>query len=170
MAVIFQTTFSIALSWMKIYKLRSRFHWNLFPRVQLTIFQHWFQIMAWRRPGDKPLSEPMVVSLLMHICITRPQWVTGAHPLFQEPHLGELVWAHLGSQRWWPAVVIHGSQAGVKPASRSRSWVFWYGDHKISQVCKSSLNSLRFSDSYVCWRFGSRDPVFESCIQQRKTI
>ena len=34
-----------------------------------------FQTMAWRRPGDKPLSEPMVVSLLMHICVTRPQWV-----------------------------------------------------------------------------------------------
>ena len=33
------------------------------------------QIMAWRRPGDKPLSEPMVVNLLTHICITRPQWV-----------------------------------------------------------------------------------------------
>ena len=33
------------------------------------------QIMAWRRPGDKPLSEPMMVSLPMHICITRPQWV-----------------------------------------------------------------------------------------------
>ena len=33
------------------------------------------QIMAWHRPGDKPLSEPMVVSLLMHICITWPQWV-----------------------------------------------------------------------------------------------
>ena len=33
------------------------------------------QIMAWRRPGDKPLSEPMMVSLLTHICITRPQWV-----------------------------------------------------------------------------------------------
>ena len=32
------------------------------------------QIMAWRRPGDKPLSEPMVVSLLTHICATRPQW------------------------------------------------------------------------------------------------
>ena len=32
------------------------------------------QIMAWRRPGDKPLSEPMIVSLPMHICITRPQW------------------------------------------------------------------------------------------------
>ena len=31
--------------------------------------------MAWRRLGDKPLSEPMMVGLLTHICITRPQWV-----------------------------------------------------------------------------------------------
>ena len=30
--------------------------------------------MAWHRPGNKPLSEPMVVSSLMHICATRPQW------------------------------------------------------------------------------------------------
>ena len=34
------------------------------------------QIMAWRRPGDKQLSEPMIVSLLTHICVTRPQWGT----------------------------------------------------------------------------------------------
>ena len=33
------------------------------------------QIMAWRRPGDKPLSEPMMVNLLTHICVTRPQWL-----------------------------------------------------------------------------------------------
>ena len=26
------------------------------------------QIMAWRRPDDKPLSEPMMVNLLTHIC------------------------------------------------------------------------------------------------------
>ena len=31
------------------------------------------QKMAWRRPGDKPLSEPMMVSLPTHICVTRPQ-------------------------------------------------------------------------------------------------
>ena len=30
-------------------------------------------IMAWRRPGDKPLSEPMVVRLPRHICVTRSQ-------------------------------------------------------------------------------------------------
>ena len=33
------------------------------------------KIMAWRRSGDKPLSDPMVVSLLTHMCVTRPQWV-----------------------------------------------------------------------------------------------
>ena len=33
------------------------------------------QVMAWRRAGDKPLSEPMMSSLLTHICVTRPQWV-----------------------------------------------------------------------------------------------
>ena len=33
------------------------------------------QIMAWRCQGDKPLSEPMMVSLTTHICFTRPQWV-----------------------------------------------------------------------------------------------
>ena len=38
------------------------------------------QIMAWRRPGDKPLSEPMLVSLPTHICVTRPQWVNSSPP------------------------------------------------------------------------------------------
>ena len=33
------------------------------------------QIMAGRRPGNKPLSEPMLVFVSTHICVTRPQWV-----------------------------------------------------------------------------------------------
>ena len=33
------------------------------------------QIMAWHRLGDKPFSEPMMVSLLQDIRVTRPQWV-----------------------------------------------------------------------------------------------
>ena len=32
-------------------------------------------IMAWCRPGNKPLSGPMVVRLPTHICFTWPQWV-----------------------------------------------------------------------------------------------
>ena len=33
------------------------------------------QIVAWRRPGDKILSEAMMVISLTHICVIRPQWV-----------------------------------------------------------------------------------------------
>ena len=72
MADIFQTAFPNAFSWMKMYKFQLRFHWSLFPKVQLTIFQH---IPAWRHPGNKPLSKPMMASLLTNICITWPQWV-----------------------------------------------------------------------------------------------
>ena len=79
-------------SWMKIYKFRIRFHmfYRAYIGVILTYFivRRWFvtigpinnipalvQIMVWRRPGHKPLFEPMIVRLPTHICITRPQWV-----------------------------------------------------------------------------------------------
>ena len=32
--------------------------------------------MAWRRPVDKPLSEPMMVSFLTHICVNQPNELT----------------------------------------------------------------------------------------------
>ena len=33
------------------------------------------QMMAWRRAGDKPMSGPMMVSILTYICVTGPQQV-----------------------------------------------------------------------------------------------
>ena len=45
------------------------------PKVPINNIPALIQILAWRRSGDKPLSEPMMVSLLTHICVTRPQWV-----------------------------------------------------------------------------------------------
>ena len=42
MAAIFQATSSNAFSWMKVYEFRLRFHWSVFLRVLITIFQHWF--------------------------------------------------------------------------------------------------------------------------------
>ena len=38
------------------------------------------QIMACRLVGAKSLSEPMMVRLLTHICVTRPQWVNQQSP------------------------------------------------------------------------------------------
>ena len=40
---ISQTTLSNVFSSMKMFEFRLKFHWSLFPRVQLTIFQHWFR-------------------------------------------------------------------------------------------------------------------------------
>ena len=45
------------------------------PKGPINNIQALVQIMAWRRPGDKPLSEPMMVRLPTHICVTQPQWV-----------------------------------------------------------------------------------------------
>ena len=45
------------------------------PMVRIDNIPALVQIRAWRRPGDKPLSEPMMVCLPTHICVTRPQWV-----------------------------------------------------------------------------------------------
>ena len=45
------------------------------PKGPLNNIPALVQIIDWHRPGDKPLSEPMMVSLLTHICVTRLQWI-----------------------------------------------------------------------------------------------
>ena len=70
MDAISQTTFSSANVWIPI-KISLKF----VPLVPINNIAALVQIMAWRRPGDKPLSEPMMVSLTTHICVTLPQWV-----------------------------------------------------------------------------------------------
>ena len=45
------------------------------PKVWINNIPALVVIMAWHWPGDKPLSEPMMVRLPMHICIIWPQWV-----------------------------------------------------------------------------------------------
>ena len=46
---------------------------KLVPKGPLNNNPALVQIKAWRRSGDKPLSQPMMASLLTHICITWPQ-------------------------------------------------------------------------------------------------
>ena len=45
------------------------------PKGPINNFPSLVEIMAWRRPGDKPFSQPMRVRLGTHICVIRPQWV-----------------------------------------------------------------------------------------------
>ena len=44
------------------------------PKVRIIYIPALVQIMAWRRPGDKPLPEPIMHRLLTHICVNRYNW------------------------------------------------------------------------------------------------
>ena len=84
--------------------------WNLLKislkfvrKVPINNIPALVQILAWRRSGDKPLSEPMMVSLLMYICVTRPQWVnkrshwwfpTNLSEIFHPEHLKLILQTH----------------------------------------------------------------------------
>ena len=57
------------------------------PKSSMNNIPVLVQIMAWRRPGDKPLFEPMMVNSPTHICIIRPQWVKTSVPFtFNDDH------------------------------------------------------------------------------------
>ena len=43
------------------------------PNGLINIIPTLVQIMAWRRPGNKRLSEPMMIITLTQICVARPQ-------------------------------------------------------------------------------------------------
>ena len=69
-------------------------------KVRINNIPSLVQIMAWRRPGDKPLSEPMMVSLLMHICVSRPQWVNSGYLKFSNKSVIDI---HVANKLIFPA-------------------------------------------------------------------
>ena len=62
---IFKCIFLIENAWIS-FKISVKF----VPKVRINNILAMAQIMTWRRPGSKPLSESMMVSLLTHICAT----------------------------------------------------------------------------------------------------
>ena len=67
---IFKCTFLNQNAWIER-KISLRF----VLKIQINNIPALVQVMDWCRPGDKPLSEPMMVGLLAHICVTQHQWV-----------------------------------------------------------------------------------------------
>ena len=66
---VFKRIFFYENVWISI-KISMKF----VPKGPINNIPALVQIMAWRRSGDKPLSEPMMLSLPTYICVTRPQW------------------------------------------------------------------------------------------------
>ena len=55
-----------------------KFSLKFIPKGPITNISALVQIMAWRQPDNKPLSESMVIILLPHICVTWLQWVNAS--------------------------------------------------------------------------------------------
>ena len=100
MAAFSQTTLSNAF-----FNVNIRISLKFVPKGLINNIPALVLIMAWRRPGAKPLSEPMLVRSLTHICVTRPQWVNPLRPkqdgrhfpddIFKYILLNEYVWISL---------------------------------------------------------------------------
>ena len=68
--------------------IRIKISLKFVPKSPINNIPALVQIMAWRRPGNKPLFEPMMAILPMHICVIRPQWVQFFYKNHQFRHTG----------------------------------------------------------------------------------
>ena len=117
--------------------------------------------MAWRRPGDKPLSKPMMVSLPTHICVTRPQWVKGTTVTPPRIFLGTTV-----TNSYWEMLLTSGSFVNVagfealQPHGLMlhiyRVKVLFYSDgmvtpRLVANLFVSTTISKQWTISYLIW-------------------
>ena len=84
------------------------------PKVPINNIPALVQIMAWRLPGDKPLSEPMIVRLQMHICVIQPQW---------DKSVRSWTWWCSSLDMWFCYQLI--AKPGTKTASTSMTWLIF---------------------------------------------
>ena len=53
-----------------------------------------------------------------------------------------MVFGKLKGYDWWPGLVITYREAMQRPALENCYWVRWFGDHKVSEVCKHFLDAI----------------------------
>ena len=99
------------------------------PKVWINNIPALVQIMAWHRQEDKPLSVPMMVSLLTHICITRPQWV---HALWPRDGIG-----------WHKSGLTLDQACGLMAPSHylDQCWLLIGGDPRYSSEINFTLSA-----------------------------
>ena len=117
MFAILQRTFSKAFSWMKMLKLWLRFHWCLFRRVQLTIFQHWFR--SWFG-ADQATSHYL------------NQWWLVYWRIYASLGLNELKVLLTNSQPWAHATARRRTGDKLLPVLIITQFTDTYGRHKAT--------------------------------------
>ena len=115
------------------------------PEGRINNIRALVQIMAWRRLGDKPLSELMMVSLLTHICVTRPQWVKPWWPrmLFTDHYTVETLYNTIYYSKYfielnfdkstqYVALWTHKRHPIPRPFGRAMECLLWVLQQKLT--------------------------------------
>ena len=111
------------------------------PKGPINNIQTMVLIMAWRCPGDKPLSEPMMDKILTHICVTRPQWVKQCRHGRRMP--SRTTWLCATSCKDW----INISRGSVKqPSEMSWHQVMLVKTWKVRDWIYNTMNVLPSCD------------------------
>ena len=92
--------------------------WKFVPTIPINNIPKLVQIMAWRRPRDKPSSDPMMVSLQMHICVTRLEWVKAAKShVFHNGSIMAIQMYYLYCVRWVELCDLRGLSMNISSST-----------------------------------------------------
>ena len=116
----------------------NKFSLKFVPKGPINNIPALVQIMAWRRSGDTPLSEPIMVRLLTHICVTQPQWVN-ANYIFLTAYI--IILTQICS--WWSN--YNNMSASVQATSHYLSQ--WWP--KSLTYAAPDLKRLKLPDLYM---------------------
>ena len=138
MADISQTTFSNAFSLIKIYDFSINTSLKFVSKVPINNIPSLVQIMTWRRPGTKTLSEPMIVSLLANVSLVQIMaWCQPGTKTLSElmmvsslMHISSITFNQLSQHGgcWWLGTYLQGP---LKPC-------WWHVTSPISGILTSS--------------------------------
>ena len=112
------STFNIILKWISLNEnvwILIKMSLNFVCRRPINNIPALVEVMAWCRPGDKPLSEPMMVRLPTHIWVTQPQWLKISRKVFiWNIWLHGIIWINIQINSWMHLIFAHR----VKPENK----------------------------------------------------
>ena len=105
---------------------------NFVPNGPINNIPTLVQVMAWCRPGDQPSSEPMMVRLPTHICVTRPQWIT-VETLYSTIYYSKyFIELNIDKSTLYVALWTHKRHPIPRPFGRAMECLLWVLQQKLT--------------------------------------
>ena len=131
---------------------------TLVPKGPINNIPALVQILAWRRPGDKPLSEPMMARLPTHICVTWPPWINNVKSEQSDRRFGDDIFVYIFVKRIcsYFLLKVHCSLFLMVHLANVQHWFkYWLGtdeatSHHLSQWWPSSSSWIYRSGLNAC--------------------